>query len=692
MIKILSKLTSVFILCLGPIFLLAQDAGGNFEGALDVNGIKLEMRIQIETTPDGLNGTLDIPLQGVKGMNLDDLKIKESDLSFRLPEVPGNASYSGTFNADFSKLDGKFVQGGVELPLVFVRIDDAIIAEKIEGIKALTDSLRKLQQVPAIGFGIVKNGKVVMAEGFGKRNLEGELDADASTMFAIGSSSKAFTSMGLGILVNDGKLDWEEPIRTYLPEFELMDPFASQEMNAIDLLCHRSGLPRHDLLWYGTGFSRDALFQKLKHLEPSAPFRTKWQYQNLMFMTAGVLIEDLSGMSWEEFTKTRIFDPLGMVNSNFSIEKLKNHENAAIGYRKDEEEVIAMDYRNIDAIGPAGSINSNVNDMLKWVNFQLALGKVDDQELVSSSIVQNMHQPHMSRYGVNPANPNIKNGAYGLAWFIYNYEGKYIVQHGGNIDGFSALVFMIPEHDLGMVILTNMNGTGIPTILAHSATDILLDIEPKDWYTRAYGSENDEDEDEDEDPEQLRVEGTSPTHDLKDYTGTYQHPSYGDCIITLKGEQLHMKYYTFEADINHWHYELFKGEVDPIGELEVYFVSDKNGAIVGLKTSMDPMVDDILFSKLPPDYLKDPEFLTLLCGKYDLNSTIVTVEIIGNDLTVTVPGQPTYTLVPKKDTEFNLKGLNGFSVSFQLTDDELSTKGLKFIQPNGIFEATRKKD
>jgi len=669
-----------------------QTVDGNFEGAIDVSGMKLDMLIVLETVDGQLSGKLDIPVQGVKGMELAELKLSKSKLMFKLPEVPGDAAYSGAFNDGFSKIDGTFTQGGMELPLVFVRMDDAIMEAKVANLKTVIEDIRQKQSIPAIGVGIIKNGKIIMAEGFGNRDIDKGLKADAKTLFAIGSSSKAFTTMGLALLADKGELDWDEPIRTYMPDFELMDNFATQEMNAVDLVCHRSGLPRHDLMWYGSDFSREDLFDRLEDLEPSEPFRTKFQYNNLMFLTAGLLIEDISGMTWENFTKRNIFDPLGMTNSNFSVDIMKASDNAALGYRKEEEEVKYMPYRNIDQIGPAGSINSNVNDMLKWVQLHLNKGKVDGKEIISSSQIDKMHEPHMVISKGSPSSPEIQSINYGLGWFTRIYDGIYTVEHGGNIDGFSALVYMQPAKDLGIVVLTNMNGTAAPGIIANTIVDELLDLDERDWYTRVFGEKDDEEKEEnkEEKEEKFRAEGTSPTKPLEEYVGIYHHPSYGKAQITLNDQGLHFKKQSFESDLEHWHYELFKGDFEVLGELEIYFWLDKNGNVVGLNATLDPSVEDIHFTKLPPDYLNDPAYLIKLAGAYDLEGTLVQIDLVADELKATLPGQPQYTLEPFKETTFRIKGLNGYTVEFVLDKKGEAAKSLKFIQPNGIFEAIKK--
>ena len=211
-----------------------------------------------------------------------------------------------------------------------------------------------------------------------KRNVEENLPVTPNTIFAIGSSSKAFTATSAAIAVEDGKLEWDKPVREYLPTFKMKDDFASERMTLRDLLCHRSGLPRHDLSWYNTPATREQIIDRVRYLEPTSDFRTNFQYQNLMYMTAGYLAGLVDGTTWEELVRERIFKPLGMTHSQFSVEDSQKSDNYALPYNEKDDKVKKIEFRNIDTVGPAGSINSNVVDMIEWVRLQLKKGKVGE--------------------------------------------------------------------------------------------------------------------------------------------------------------------------------------------------------------------------------------------------------------------------------------------------------------------------
>lgn len=676
-----------------------EQIAGKWKGAIELPGMKLELSIELMQEGSAWAGAMDIPIQGVSGMKLAELAILDGGIRFRLPEVPGNASFSGKFEDGANWIRGDFSQMGQTFPMALQKesaaekaAEDARIARALAEIRKLADSLRLLQKVPGIGFGIVKDGEVLLAEGFGFAAQDEQLPVNSQTLFAIGSSSKAFTAAGLAMLVEDGKLEWDKPVIQYMPDFKLKDNFATQEMTAIDLLTHQSGLPRHDLMWYGSPFSRAEIYERLRYLEPNKSFRSTWQYQNLMYMTAGILAEKLSGQSWEDFTRSRIFQPLGMKNTCYSATEALPGTPVALPYIKQEENVIRIPYRDIPAVAPAGAIYSNVEDMLKWVSWHLDKGKAGGQQLLKEESIARLHQPHKAIEGGGPAaSPEISSRSYGLGWFVYRYGELDIVQHGGNIDGFSALVFMAPRSGIGMVILTNMNGTALPGILANSATDLLLGREPIDWYARVYGAEAKKEEEEKKEKPQP-VAGTQPSHPLKDYAGQYEHPAYGKIDIQLRDGELQLKANAFEFPLRHWHYDVFQGHIKEFGQDILFtFHFNKDGLVEKLGAPLEPsMPEDILYAKLPPDVLSDKEYIARLLGSYDLKGLTATVDWQGEKLMATVPGQPSYELEPYKENWFRLKGLNGFSVEFIFQNGEKNARQMKFHQPNGIFTAERK--
>ena len=389
-------------------------------------------------------------------------------------------------------------------------------------------------KVPGLAVAVVKDGEVVLLEGYGVRDTATQAPVTPDTLFAIGSSTKAFTATSLAMLVDEGKLAWDAPIRATLPSFKLKDPVASERMTPRDLVTHRSGLPRHDLVWYAAPLSRKDLFSRLEFLEPSADFRSRWQYQNLMFMTAGHLTGEVAGTSWEDFVRARIFAPLGMKGSNFSVEDSKKTPDFAWPYKEKDEKVVKIPFRNIDAMGPAGSINSSARDMARWLLLQTGGGKVGETQVLTGPSLLELHKPQMV-VGESGQDPEITGTSYAMGWFVESYRGHARVHHGGNIDGFSAMVSFVPARGVGVVALTNLDGTPLPQIVARQAVDRLLGLPPIDWSARllqrreagrkadkggkAKGAEE-------------RKTGTLPARALDEYVGDYEHPAYGVVSVT----------------------------------------------------------------------------------------------------------------------------------------------------------------
>jgi CubicO group peptidase (beta-lactamase class C family) len=565
--------------------------------------------------------------------------------------------------------------------------------EKLKSLEPYLEKAMKDWQVPGVGIAVVHKDKLIYAKGLGLRDVEKKLPVTPQTIFAVGSCTKAFVGFGIGQLTEAGKLDWNKPIRTYLPDFQLHNDFATQQMTAIDLLCHRSGLPRHDFMWYGSDFSRREIYERLRFLEPSFDFRTKWQYQNLMFMTAGYLIEKVSGKTWEQYTQQNIFEPLGMKTANFSVTETPKSADFALPYISKNDKITLMPFRNIDAMGPAGSINANVEEMANWMIMQLNGGKFQGKELISSSILAQTHTPQMAM-GVGLSEETFYS-LYAMGWFVNQYRGHLRVEHGGNIDGFSANVGLFPKDSLGIVVLTNVNGNLLTTIARNMIIDKLLNLSEIDWNKRLLDDRNKNREeakkkDATSDPNQKK--GTSPSHPLADYAGKYEHPAYGIADIKFDGKQLNVDFHTLKSPLAHYHYDIFvASDEDNFNKNKFQFGMNDKGDIDDFKIQLEPSVEAVTFTrKIEPKKLTKDE-LSKYLGEYELSGVVIKVELKGeNTLTLTVPGQPTYELITRKLHEFDLKDLKGYSTIFNWDNKKTKVIEVVFNQPNGVFTAKKK--
>jgi CubicO group peptidase (beta-lactamase class C family) len=563
--------------------------------------------------------------------------------------------------------------------------------ERLKGFDEFVQERMKEWNVPGTAVAIICKGEVIFAKGFGYRDESGKLPVTAQTLFAIGSCTKAFTSASVCILVDQGKIGMDKPVIDYIPDFRMYDDYVTLNMTPRDLMTHRSGLPRHDLVWYGSDLSRQQLFDRLRYLEPSKPFRTVFQYQNLMFMTAGYLVEQVSGVLWEQFVKENIFTPLEMKSTNFSV----NESQQSTDYSKPYDETMEgkikeIPFRKIDAMGPAGSINSNITDMSNWVIMQLNNGKFKDKQAISESSIKEMHTPFM----VVPSAPNkdVYYTSYGLGWFITSYRGHIRVEHGGNIDGFSADVCLMPDDSVGLVVLTNMNNTQLTSVIRNDIIDRMLDMTEIDWNSKLLADRK------------LMLEGmkkskeavednpgkdSEPSHPLKDYTGKFEHPAYGIMEIILTDDGLKASFHGLESPLKHYSYDNFEASKDEFQKLKIRFETNLKGTIDKIYAPLEQGIKDIVFTRVVKKTELSGSLLEKYTGDYEISGTVIKISLRGSTLIMTVPGQPDYELVPFKDNEFNLKDLEGFSVRFTVSPDGKVTE-LASIQPNGTFVAKKK--
>jgi len=566
---------------------------------------------------------------------------------------------------------------------------------KLEGFDSFVEEVLKEWQVPGLAIAVVEDGKLIHSKGYGTRNIDKGLPATPNTLFAIGSITKSFTALSLGILAEEGKLDWDKPVRDYLPGFRLHDPLASERITPRDLVTHRSGLPRHDAVWYGSPFTRKEMMVRLRYLEPSKDFRSTWQYNNLMFMAAGMLAGHLADVTWEQHVRQTILIPLGMANSNFSVLESQKRDDFALPYAREKEQILELPFRNIDQIGPAGSINSNVEEMARYLLLHLNKGKHGGKQIVAESQIQQMHSPQMVIPGQGQYT-EVGHGSYGMGWMINTYRGHKQVAHGGGIDGFAALVSFLPEQKQGSVILTNRGGNPLPMILSYNIFDRLLGLEPVNWRQRIGEQEKKARTAEEESKKKgltTRRMGTKPSHDLKEYAGEFEHPAYGAFKIEVEKEDLKLAFNGRSTPLVHHHYDIFEipeQPLQPFPKLKLTFLTDVKGDIASLTVPLELNVKEIVFTRMPEKALSDRRLLESLVGQYELAGRTSTVALRADGaLNLTVPGQPTYELVPAKNLWFNIKGLTGFSVEFKKDPSGAVTDAI-FHQPNGSFAAHRK--
>ena len=552
-------------------------------------------------------------------------------------------------------------------------------------------------KVPGVAVAIVKDGKVILMKGYGERDTQKHLPVTPQTLFAIGSITKSFTVSAMGMLVDEGKLDWDKPVREYLPEFKMYDPVATEHMAPRDLVTHRSGLPRHDMLWYSSDFSRADLVRRLRYLEPSQDFRSTYQYNNLMVMTAGYLVGRVAGTTWEDFVRQRILGPLGMRSTNYSVTDSQKSADFAMPYQNANGVVKDMPFHNIDQIAPAGSINSNVEDMAQYLLFHLSKGMHGQTRLLSEDNENQMQSPQM----VEKSSERWKEIGlltYGMALNVSAYRGHKFVSHGGAIDGFTAQLSFMPQDHIGVIVLANLdsNKNPAPIIVTYNVYDRLLGLDQTPWNRRFMDDELKSIQSEKEAKDQGLTErklNTHPSHDLKDYLGDYENSGYGIVKIEPDGERFKISLNLLSSPLHHFHYDVFEippNPLDPLEKTKVMFWTDVKGDISSLSIPLEPHVKDIVFTRLPDRLMSTRSFLEPLTGQYLLGGVTNTVALEGDKtLFLIVPGQPRYELVPRRGMTFDIKGLSGFSIEFK-KDESGAVREAVFYQPDGTFVAKKK--
>jgi CubicO group peptidase (beta-lactamase class C family) len=495
-------------------------------------------------------------------------------------------------------------------------MDQFLSASKTGQLKDFIEETLALWHVPGLAVAVIQDGQTILCEGYGLRHIGASLPVTSETLFPIASCTKAFTALALGLLVDAGKLDWDKPLKQYLPDFQMWDAFAAERLTPRDLLCHRSGLPGHDMLWYASNFDRREIFKRLRYLEPTCDLRSKFQYQNLMFAIAGLLVEEIAGASWEEFVQHNIFDRFGMVHSNFSTEITQQSPDFASPHLYRDGQLKSIPFLKQDArnhgTGPAGSICSCASDMARWLSFQLNHGKIGGQALVSEATLEEMHTPQIFmddptgrlRYGYEFT-------SYGLGWAMHSHRGHLLVEHDGMTDGFYGLVSFMPRHNIGVVALSNCDAyynpvqdNLVPNIVAYTLYDRLLGLEPMDWNA-LMKSVHDERSEEFRNyvAEQAAANPTiqaPASHPIEAYLGDYEHPGYGRVSIQIAGERLRMVFNEkLTLPLEHCYYDIFEAIFEMNGQRQkMAFLTGLDGSIDQISCLLEPRVKEIIFKRI----------------------------------------------------------------------------------------------
>lgn len=445
-------------------------------------------------------------------------------------------------------------------------------------------------KVPGLAIAVVRNDSLVFAKGYGVIEAGKPGAVNEHTRFAIGSTTKAMTSASLAMLVDEGKLHWDDKIIDLIPDFRLYDPYATRELTVRDLLTHRSGLGGTDLLWIfaENNVSPEEMIRRLRYVHPASSFRSQWDYQNVVYAIGGYIVERVSGMPWATFVQKRIFDPLGMTESIPLVSELPGKPNVARPHADARDTVRVVPIRSTDGVAPAGSVWSSVSDMSKWMRFMLDSGRVGDKRLISAANFNEIVAPQirapMEEYpALSLVHPNFFS--YGFGWFIQDYHGHTAWMHTGSIDGMSALIGLLPTERVGVYVLENLDHAELRHALMYKVFDLYTGAPPRDWsadvktlFAAAHGSA------------QAASKPASTPHPglpIEAYAGNYVDSTYGTIAVTSANGALHARFEKVDlGDLEHVDYDTFRTRSSPAQRsvFPLSFASDGRGKVGSVRT------------------------------------------------------------------------------------------------------------
>ncbi|UPK24695.1 serine hydrolase [Bradyrhizobium sp. 195] len=565
------------------------------------------------------------------------------------------------------------------------------LASLIPDIDRLAAEAMAVWKVPGAALAIVQDGAVVLTRAYGQRDVEADLPVTPHTHFVICSITKSFTATAVALLHNDGVLDWSKPVRDYLPEFRLSDAVATERVTIRDLLSHQSGLPRHDWVHVPGDLSPAEMLPPMRHLELSRDIRAAWQYNNLCYNVAGLLIERLSGQTFETFLRRRLTDRLGMTVS-FSLDDLEAGPEPARPYMIDVNTRLPALRLPIRTTA-AGAINTSVVDLANWMRLHLGKGEFAGERLLPEALIGQLHTPltfvaksEFSEFG---------HGHYALGFQTNAYQGERIVSHSGGWTGWGSLMTLVPDAGIGVAVLTNRSPSEVTSILTCYIIDRLRGREPVDWLARFSKMRDDfiaQIPANKAARENSRHKDTKPAHELAAYAADYAHPAYGVISIREQDGTLRWSWRGMSAPLSHRHFETFItpeiiGKLHP-DNVPITFHTDRDGNIVHLSVPLEPMVKDIVFERRAAGDCMDPAFRARCAGHFRSGGVNHHVSLDADGRLILKPDfQPAYRLEPQQGRRFRIVELDGFAVEFRGDDGKIDQ--IVFHQPNGVFVADR---
>ena len=570
------------------------------------------------------------------------------------------------------------------------------ITSKLSDFDAYMVQVLKDWNTPGIGVGIVVHDKLVFAKGYGYRDYDKKLPFTPATLCQIASNSKLFTAVAAGMLVEEGKLTWNKPVRESVPTIQFYNDQLNDNVTLRDMLSHRTGVTRHDLIWFKSPFTRKELFEKLKYLEPQEPMRETFLYNNLMYAAAGNIIELKSGKTWEQFVRERIFAPLDMNTTTYTISDMTQHPDHGVPFleKRDSFELYKIPYyEDTEGVAPAGAIISNIDELSHWLIALMNDGRYNGKQVLPANVLKATLQPAIglpNTLGESQGFWELLNPAYGMGRQTAAYRGHLITYHGGDLPGFHSQVSFLPNDKIGVIVLViSDHSAPLYNIVSYDVYERLLGMDQTPWSQRRLqqrlagkkaGTEARSKAGAD------RIPSTKPSHALADYAGDYENPAYGILKIALNSDTLQFGFHEFQFPMSHFHYDRFDTPDDEqYGKFSVNFRTNPQGDIDSAVISLDQA--EVVFTR-KPDTL-DPALLERLAGGY-VTPTKVRFEVLyqpGAGLSLSFPGGPPLKLIPIKGLKFRTPQFA--DVIYEFTVENGKVTALQERDPSGEFTFPR---
>ncbi len=567
---------------------------------------------------------------------------------------------------------------------------DKAFDKKMKGFDAYMTKVLKDWNAPGIGVGIVAGDKLVFVKGYGYRDYGKKLPFTGTTLVQIASNTKLFTAVAAGMLVDAGKLTWDKPVRESVPAIRFYDDQLNNTVTLRDMLAHRTGITRHDSIWYKSDFTRKELFDRVKFLEPSEPLRQTFLYNNLMYAAAGYIIELQSGKTWEDFVRERIFAPLGMTSTVFSIADMLKQPDRGVPYteRRDSFELYELPYyEDMAGVAPCGAIISNIQDISRWLTALMNEGKYEGKQVLPADVLKATLEPAIALPNTMAETRGfweVLNSAYGMGRETTSYRGRLLAFHGGDLPGFHSQISFMPKEKLGVIVFViGDHCSSLYNLISYNVYERLLGLDETPWSARMLelrlkgkkaGTEARAKAGAD------RVPNTMPSHKLSDYAAEYEHPAYGVLKVTMEGDALQADFHKIKLPLSHFHYDRFDTPDDEqYGKFSISFRTNPQGDIDKAVMSLDEA--EAAFTR-KADKLA-PEMLAKLAGTYETPTGYKFRVVLKEDgsLALVFPGQPEEALIPYKGLKFRIKAFSDVVFEFVVEDGQV--KALKQTDPSG---------